>query len=330
MATNRMPVDTLDTADRPEEGSASFWPRLLKGAALIVIGAAAHQWLLPAQHRANTAEPTGIVAAGHAAELAPMRPSPPRAPSPRSMPGPGAVALPENAGVIPVGTAGMIEATATFERDSTSPFSRALAAAAEPASTISDTPAPIEPSGPADPPSEDVEGSPSAASDPPPAGKSAAEVGKLQSVLTPAVSPLTAGERDTLLPSTPLLLRAVPAYAGSIRKARPNEDLAGVREVLQVYRTAYERLDAAAAKTVWPSLDATALNHAFRQLASQRLTFHACGISVSGESALARCRGRAEYVPKVGAHRSLQATGEWVFDLAKRDTSWQIVEARVR
>jgi hypothetical protein len=105
---------------------------------------------------------------------------------------------------------------------------------------------------------------------------------------------------------------------------------AEVRRALQNYRAAYERLDVAAARMVWPSVDHVALTHAFRQLARQRVTFQSCGISVSGASALARCRGQAEYVPKVGPQRALMASGEWVFDLAKSDADWKIVSASVR
>jgi hypothetical protein len=119
--------------------------------------------------------------------------------------------------------------------------------------------------------------------------------------------------------------------ASSRMGADANRDAtARVREVLQEYRAAYESLDVAAARSIWPSVDHVALAHAFRQLSRQRLTFESCGISVSGASALARCQGSAEYVPKVGGARALLATGEWVFDLAKNEADWKIVSASVR
>lgn len=102
-----------------------------------------------------------------------------------------------------------------------------------------------------------------------------------------------------------------------------------VSAVLQQYRAAYERLDVGAAQSVWPTVDARALGAAFRQLAGQRVTFDSCGVSVSGSGAqaTARCRGQAEYLPKVGSRRAYVASGEWVFDLAKQDMAWRIVNA---
>jgi hypothetical protein len=103
-----------------------------------------------------------------------------------------------------------------------------------------------------------------------------------------------------------------------------------VHLVVEEYRAAYERLDASAAKNIWPSVDARALRHAFNQLSEQRLNFESCGVSISGDVASARCRGQAEYLPKVGSRRALVKAGEWVFDLARQDTAWHIVSARIQ
>lgn len=103
-----------------------------------------------------------------------------------------------------------------------------------------------------------------------------------------------------------------------------------VHMVVEEYRAAYERLDASAAKNIWPSVDARALRHAFNQLSEQRLNFQSCGVSISGDVASARCRGQAEYLPKVGSRRALVKAGEWVFDLARQDTAWHIVSARIQ
>jgi hypothetical protein len=114
---------------------------------------------------------------------------------------------------------------------------------------------------------------------------------------------------------------------GPVPDAPSDERL--VSAVLQQYRAAYERLDVTAAQTIWPTVDARALGAAFRQLAGQRVTFESCGVSVSGSGAqaTARCHGQAEYMPKVGGRRAYVASGEWVFDLAKQDTAWRIVNA---
>jgi hypothetical protein len=109
---------------------------------------------------------------------------------------------------------------------------------------------------------------------------------------------------------------------------RHDEEL--VYLVLQEYRAAYERLDAAAAKSVWPTVNDRALRNAFQQLSEQRLSFDSCGVSVRGNSASARCRGQAESLPKVGNRRALVMAGEWVFDLARQDTAWQIVSAKIQ
>lgn len=108
---------------------------------------------------------------------------------------------------------------------------------------------------------------------------------------------------------------------------RAEEEL--VYLAVQEYRSAYERLDAAAAKSVWPTVDAQALRNAFNQLAQQRLTFESCGVTIRGDAASARCRGQAEYLPKVGGRRAFVKAGEWVFDLARHDASWQIVSAKI-
>jgi hypothetical protein len=102
-----------------------------------------------------------------------------------------------------------------------------------------------------------------------------------------------------------------------------------VSSVLQQYRAAYESLDVNATQSIWPTVDARALGAAFRQLAGQRVTFDSCGVRVSGSGsqATARCTGQAEYVPKVGNRRAYVASGEWVFDLAKQDAAWRIVNA---
>jgi hypothetical protein len=119
-----------------------------------------------------------------------------------------------------------------------------------------------------------------------------------------------------------------PHIAVNARQLGDDEQM--VRSVLQQYRTAYEQLDAAAAKSIWPTVDERALGHAFQQLAAQRLTFRSCGISISGTGANARCRGEAEYLPKIGAKRAFTTSGEWVFDLTREQTSWRIINASVQ
>lgn len=331
-----LPPDTPPPIGEPVPESGRFWPRLLKGAALILIGAAAHQWVLPAQRNATTDPPVRAALEAQTDDLAANRPAPP--PSPLWMP---------REITVPVVPAGMSFATAgTFFQSEG--MAGGAAGMMEVAATVGRPEAPLvsdslEP--PIEPATEDEPGARKAvakpgdespASHPAEPGASAVDAaGGTQPAIEPEkqLRPVASQPLDGTLGALLASRSLPPGRAPMIPSAHhlgSNDDLAGVREALRVYQTAYERLDAAAAKTVWPSVDAAALNQAFRQLTSQRLTFQACGISVSGESASARCRGSAEYVPKVGAHRALQASGEWVFALAKRETSWEIVGATVR
>ena len=90
------------------------------------------------------------------------------------------------------------------------------------------------------------------------------------------------------------------------------------------YRSAFSALDASAARTVWPSVDARALGRAFDQLEQQQLQFDSCKITVSGGSATAACGGRARYVPKVGSKSMRDERRQWTFDLTKVNDAWRI------
>lgn len=101
-------------------------------------------------------------------------------------------------------------------------------------------------------------------------------------------------------------------------------DAEQVREVLNRYRQAYERLEARSAREVWPEVDEAALVRAFDALRSQRLTFDDCDLAVSGDSASAKCHGSARYVPKIGNPDTRIAALIWSFRLRKQGTDWKI------
>jgi hypothetical protein len=101
-----------------------------------------------------------------------------------------------------------------------------------------------------------------------------------------------------------------------------------IRAALTQWRTAYSSLDAGAARAVWPSVDARALERAFQDLKSQDLRFDRCELTVNGGSAQAACRGRAVYVPRFGNQSPKTAPREWTFELEKRDERWTIASAR--
>lgn len=144
-------------------------------------------------------------------------------------------------------------------------------------------------------------------------------------VAEPAAEPLerlpaAAGPMSPVSPRSPLDLNSY----GPVRE----EEL--VRRLLDEYTGAFERLDVGATKAMWPSVDDKALERAYGQLSAQRLTLQSCGITISGSTANARCRGSATYQPRIGRRSVEIASREWTFDLSKKDTAWRIVNTFVR
>jgi hypothetical protein len=113
---------------------------------------------------------------------------------------------------------------------------------------------------------------------------------------------------------------------GAANTAVRDEDL--VRQTLQQYRSAYERLDARSAQAVWPRVDGEALQRAFEGLQSQRLTFDDCQVQVRGAVGSAVCRGSARYVTKLGNRDPRIEPRIWRFGLRKTGDEWLIDTAR--
>ena len=107
-------------------------------------------------------------------------------------------------------------------------------------------------------------------------------------------------------------------------------DTGAVQDVLGRYRTAFSRLNASAAASVWPSVDAKALGKAFERLETQELEFDRCDVVVTGTSAVATCGGRARYVPKVGNKSPHVESRQWRFDLRKANETWRIETVSAR
>ena len=103
-----------------------------------------------------------------------------------------------------------------------------------------------------------------------------------------------------------------------------------IRNVISRYKSAYENLDATAAKQVWPSVDERALARAFAGLQSQTLNLRPCQIDVTGSGARALCRGSAKYVGRVGNRLSSVQPREWRFGLRKTNGGWQIDSVRTQ
>jgi hypothetical protein len=104
---------------------------------------------------------------------------------------------------------------------------------------------------------------------------------------------------------------------------------AQIRMLLSRYETAYNRLDAAAASSLWPGIDRAALDRAFKGLISQRVSLGLCDITVIGDIGGASCAGKARWEPRVGG--GLQTADRyWTFNLRKSTEGWRIEQIRVR
>jgi hypothetical protein len=123
---------------------------------------------------------------------------------------------------------------------------------------------------------------------------------------------------------------AVPSAAArdGVPTAGSVDDDAQVKAVLQKYRAAYERLDAASVHAVWPGVNEAALSRAFGGLESQALDFKACYIQLRGATADVLCTGSSRYVPKVGSREPRVEQLEWNFTLRKKANDWEIETAR--
>jgi hypothetical protein len=124
---------------------------------------------------------------------------------------------------------------------------------------------------------------------------------------------------------------AAPGRSGTSNTARPmsgrtgfNAQEAPVRRVLQAYARAWTRMDAGAARALWPSADAEILQAAFRPVSEQRLRLSACQVGMSGNRALAVCLGTLRYRPRDGGSPARVQRGRWEFELARSPQGWQI------
>jgi hypothetical protein len=122
----------------------------------------------------------------------------------------------------------------------------------------------------------------------------------------------------------------MPVATPSVPVNRTRLDEQRIHAVLGQYRSAYERLDAAAAKAVWPAVDQRALARAFDGLRAQGLEFDDCQVQVREQQATATCRGRATFVPRVGSGDTRIERRQWTFELQRSGESWVIRNARAR
>jgi len=105
-----------------------------------------------------------------------------------------------------------------------------------------------------------------------------------------------------------------------------SEDLR-INALVSQYASAYGQLNAAAVRSIWPTVDERALAKAFANLSSQSMSFDGCEINVNGSTARALCRGRASYVVKVGSQEKHNEPRTVRFDLRREGDSWKILKA---
>jgi hypothetical protein len=157
--------------------------------------------------------------------------------------------------------------------------------------------------------------------------------------LTVAREPMAITRQPITLPPSPPLPAtttasapaAVVPGASAVIAVAPRADESRVTQVLHQYARAYGRLDASAARAVWPSVDERALARAFAGLQSQAVSFDNCNVNVNGATATASCRGRAIYVGKIGSREPRTEMRQWTFALRRdADDAWKIETAQAQ
>ena len=135
----------------------------------------------------------------------------------------------------------------------------------------------------------------------------------------------TPGATDSRTETAP----AAASPAATIPAPKNADEAALVRSILDRYADAYTRLDADAAKAVWPSVNRAALSRAFNGLNEQRIAFNDCSVNVRSTEARATCSGSTTWEPKIGGgpHTDVR---RWAFDLEKSADGWIIRDARVQ
>lgn len=133
------------------------------------------------------------------------------------------------------------------------------------------------------------------------------------------------------LPQAPVPAGVAPAATAATEGAdAPDGERRNVRAVVDAYKSAYDRLDPAAAAALWPGVDTAALSRAFGALSSQRVTLDHCEIGILGVLSSARCSGAVEYVRRGGDATLQRRPMSWVFALTQTAGQWQITKVSTR
>jgi hypothetical protein len=145
---------------------------------------------------------------------------------------------------------------------------------------------------------------------------------------TPAVEPPPApSSPPPPVPTGLPALRVAPSTSSSATIPAAPEAIpenVAVRAALDKYRRAFNELDSTEVKAIWPDVDQKMLSRAFSQLSRQLFVFDTCSIDVKGVLATASCRGRAQYVPKIGNKDTRIEPRQWTFLLRRGPSDWWI------
>jgi hypothetical protein len=142
----------------------------------------------------------------------------------------------------------------------------------------------------------------------------------------PAPEPPATATTDASMKPLDVPVQASRETAASNPKA---DESSRIRSVLYRYESAYNRLDATAASSLYPGVDEAALDRAFKGLLSQRVSLGLCDITVIGDIGGASCAGKARWEPRVGGGVQT-ADRHWTFNLRKSGDAWKIEQIRVR
>jgi hypothetical protein len=145
----------------------------------------------------------------------------------------------------------------------------------------------------------------------------------------PAPAVLPAANTVVPIPERVELASAAPIATSGTTPPPAVDESVRVRDTLAQYASAYSRLDAGAARAVWPTVNQAALARAFEGLSAQRVSLGDCEVSVNGPTAHAECAGSASWTPRVGGGDHTEAR-RWTFDLRHVDGAWQISRAITR
>jgi len=107
---------------------------------------------------------------------------------------------------------------------------------------------------------------------------------------------------------------------------RASDTTVAVENALDRYRLAFNTLDAAALKSVWPTVDARALARAFGQLRSQEITFADCQMTPNSTDSHVgvTCRGSIRFVPRIGRRVERVEPRRWQFVLRQLGGEWRL------